>query len=89
MYLTDNFQVESFHQDMRESDGYGAFDDAQLNDRAEDVKECETCDGKGSDESISDCCGSDRDEDTGLCYHCKDHSSPSTCPECNGTGIIK
>ena len=58
-----------------------------LNERTEDVKECPYCDGKGSDECISDCCGDTRDADTGLCYYCKDHSDPSECPECDGTGI--
>ena len=63
--------------------------DSSLNEREEDTKYCDTCDGKGFDETISDCCGSTRDADTGLCYECHDHSDPSTCPDCNGTGIIK
>jgi hypothetical protein len=75
--------------EFSELEGYGAFDDEQLNERIEDVKECPVCDGKGCDESISDCCGDTRDIDTGLCYYCKDHSDPSACPDCNGTGIIK
>jgi len=70
-------------------EGYGAFDDDQLYGRDEDTKECELCEGKGSDESVSGCCGASRDEDTGLCYECHDHCGPSECPECDGTGIKK
>lgn len=75
--------------EFTEPEGYGAFDEDQLNERTEDVKECETCNGKGEDESISACCGDTRDIDTGLCYCCHDHSGPCECPDCNGTGIIK
>lgn len=75
--------------EFTEPDGYGAFSDEQLNERTEDIKECPTCDGKGYDEYISDCCGATRESDLGLCYECHDHCDPSTCPDCNGTGIIK
>jgi RecJ-like exonuclease len=68
--------------------GFGAFDDDQLNERTEDMKECTECEGKGEFEYLSDCCGSERDADTGLCHHCHDHCGPSQCPDCNGTGII-
>jgi len=63
--------------------------DETLNERTEDVKECPFCDGKGYDECISGCCGATRDPDLGLCHECHDHCDPSTCPECDGTGIIK
>ena len=66
--------------------GYGAFDEEHL---YEDTKECPLCDGKGSDECISDCCGDTRDPDTMLCYHCHDHCGASECPDCNGIGVIK
>ena len=86
--FNDIHEIDSFYMGMREPDGYGAFDE-QLNDRSEDINECEACAGHGSDESISDCCGATRDEDTMLCYECHDHCGPSTCPDCNGSGIIK
>lgn len=75
--------IESFYGGM--SENY----DSDLNERKEDIKECPDCDGRGHDESISDCCGATRDEDTCLCYACHEHCDPSVCPECNGTGIIK
>ena len=74
---------ENFYQ------GFTENYDSTLNERDEDTKECELCEGEGSDESISDCCGASRDEDTGLCYECHDHCGPSECPECDGTGIKK
>jgi hypothetical protein len=76
-------QIESFYNGMTES--Y----DSSLNERDEVVKECELCDGKGFDETISDCCGATREPDLGMCYECHDHCDPSPCPDCNGTGIIK
>jgi len=69
-------------------EGYGAFDEDQLYERAEDVNECTECNGHGSDETISDCCGATRDSDSGLCHECHDHCGPSECPDCNGTGIL-
>lgn len=54
----------------------------------DEIKECSLCDGKGFDESISECCGDDREPDLCLCYECHDHCDPCICPDCNGTGII-
>jgi RecJ-like exonuclease len=80
-------RISDMHMDP--PGGYGAFDEEQLNERIEDIAECELCNGKGSDECISDCCGEKREPDLGLCYYCHDHCGPSECPDCNGTGIIK
>ena len=35
MELRDNFNVENFYQGMNEPDGYGAFDEEELNERTE------------------------------------------------------
>lgn len=69
---------------------YGSMSEnyeSDLNDRTEDVKECTYCDGKGYDETISECCGAKREPDLCLCYECHEHCDPSKCLECNGTGI--
>lgn len=63
--------------------------DFDATERTESIKYCDLCDGKGSDESISNCCGDTRDPDTGLCFCCHEISDPSICPDCDGTGIIK
>ena len=75
-------------RDMRMDPPGGDWDES-LYERVEETTECELCNGLGFDETISNCCGGTRDADTGLCLHCKDHSDPSPCPDCNGTGIIK
>jgi hypothetical protein len=72
---------ESFYSGMHEPDGYGAFDEAQLNECTEDVKqqdECPDC-GKACDEHgyftcncYSPCCGAPiilHD----ICSECKEH----------------
>jgi hypothetical protein len=37
MELRDNFNVESFYQNLAQPDGMGAFDEYQLNERTEDI----------------------------------------------------
>ena len=75
-------------RDMRMDPPAGDWDES-LNERDEDIKECELCNGLGFDDTISDCCGAKREPDLGLCYECYDHCDPSPCPDCMGTGIIK
>ena len=35
--IRDEVQIESFYQNFSEPEGYGAFDEDQLNERTEDV----------------------------------------------------
>jgi hypothetical protein len=76
MNIRDDIRPSSFYQGFEEPEGYGAFDEAQLNERTEDVQqeeECPEC-GLTVDECkcYSPCCGAViilHD----ICSECKEH----------------
>jgi hypothetical protein len=70
--------------EYHEPEGYGAFDEEQLNERDEDIKVCPDCLEPVDDcecKYFSPCCGADMRkgngdasfEDYGICPECKEH----------------
>lgn len=76
--IFEDLRPNSFYQGMSEPEGYGAFDDYQLNERTEDVVDpCENCEIKDK----SECCTADiilHD----ICSECGEHCG-TTCDNCD------